>query len=389
MSSPLQQAIGDRIRAEGPIPFRDYMELALYHPRHGYYTAGDPPMGRRGDFITAPEISPLFGRVIGRQLTEMWEHLKRPDRFDIIEFGPGRGLLAKAVLEALTAGPLADRLVYHLVEISPTLRAHQRESLAGLPLTVYPDPAEAIPGSYGWSAAKALPCGLTGVVLSNEFLDALPVHRLIHKDGRPWELYVAKGTAHAGPFCWHYGPLSDPCLEDWIARHITGKGVTLEEGQLFEVNLAAADWMKAVDRLLTRGFVLTVDYGHPVEKLYSPERYEGTLVCYRRHRADADPLEDVGEKDMTAHLDFTSLQSVASELGWQNLGLISQMWFLAHWLRPEDLLTGPAMTVEDFRRHQALKKVLLPGGMGEIFKVLIQSKGLPPLPLTGLGATNR
>ncbi|MBM7865314.1 SAM-dependent methyltransferase [Heliobacterium gestii] len=389
MPLPLEQEIRTRIRATGPIPFRDYMEVALYHPQHGYYTAGDPPMGRGGDFITAPEISPFFGRVIGRQLTEMWEQMDRPDRFDIIEFGPGRGLLARAVLDALAASPLAGCLIYHLVEISSNLRAHQREALAGLPLAVYTDPSKATPGSYGWSAADTLPTGLTGVVFSNEFLDALPVHRLVIKDGRPWELYVAESEKRDRPFCWHYGPLSDPRLNDWIAGHIKGQGVPLEEGQVFEINLAAADWLQTIDHRLERAFVLTIDYGHPVERLYSPERQAGTLICYRRHQADADPLEDAGEKDMTAHVDFTSLQTIASALGWNNLGLTNQMWFLIHWLRPDDMRTGPSMTAEDFRRHQAMKKLLMPGGMGEIFKVLIQSKGLPPLPLTGLNGPSR
>ncbi|MBC9782982.1 SAM-dependent methyltransferase [Heliobacterium chlorum] len=382
--TPLQQEIFSTIEKEGAIPFRDFMYLALYHHQYGYYTSGEPPMGPAGDFITSPEISPFFGRLIARQLEEMWEKLERPAPFHIVEFGPGRGFLAHAILEALSSQPLKESLLYHLVEISPALRQQQRDRLSSLPYPIYEAPSRAMAGSYGWSTPEELPKGVCGCVLTNEFLDALPVHRLQWTEGRFVELYVTNSSDGDEPFQWQKGPLSDPRLLSWVDQHISGENIVLDEGQVVDVNMAATDWLSAVDGLLQQGFILTIDYGHQAPELYDNVRMDGTLMCYHQHRADPDPLSEAGEKDMTAHLDFSALQKVGTELGWHNLGLTNQMWFLSGLLRPDDFATTSEMTVQEFRQRQALKKLLMPGGMGEIFKVLIQSKGVYTDSLLGL-----
>ncbi|KAB2952557.1 SAM-dependent methyltransferase [Heliorestis acidaminivorans] len=378
----LQQHLKNIITTEGSMTFRDFMELTLYHPDYGYYTAERSPLGPEGDFITSPEVSPLFGQLLARQIEEMWRHLDCPTPFSIIELGPGRGLMAHSILTALASTDLSNHLIYHLIEVSPQRRLEQKALLSELSTySSYEDPAGMERGTYGWITAEQLPNKLQGLVLSNEFFDALPVHRLVYKDGKLQELYVA---LHDDNFAWQSGPISTTVVTDWADKHIWQRHITLEEGQIIEINPTMEDWVSFIDDHLQRGFVLTIDYGHPAEVLYHPSRFEGTLMTYYRHQANNDPFTHIGLKDLTTHIDFTALSTLGEERLWQTLGLTNQMWFLISLLDPEEIKPKATMTVADFRRQQQLKKLIQPLGMGETFRIMIQSKGLKALHLLGL-----
>jgi len=289
--------------------FARFMEVALYDPVEGYYVRrGDRPT-RSGDFLTAPETHALFGRTVARQVAECWERLGRPDRFVLREYGAGTGALAQAVIEGLRveAAEFAGSLVYQPVEVTAqaTATAAQAAVQAGLPA----DRIEPAEGS------------MVGVVLANEFLDALPVHRLRLDQGRLVELFVG----------WEDGRFVDvprPPSHSGLGRRLQAEAVSLSEGQEAEVRPAIDSWVRDVGRDLRRGHVLVIDYGHPASELYGRRRMQGTLLGYRGHQISDDAYAAVGEQDLTAHVDLTHLEDAASRAGLQHLGRTSQAEFL-------------------------------------------------------------
>ncbi|QGG49331.1 class I SAM-dependent methyltransferase [Heliorestis convoluta] len=371
----------------GPITFRDFMDITLYHRDFGYYTADRSPLGREGDFITSPEVSPLFGQLLARQIEEMWRLLRCPSPFSIVELGPGRGVMAHSILEALQSSELAEHLIYHLVEVSAQRKEEQQKRLSELiAYKSYDLPVSASKGSYGWSKPDQLPENIEGLFLSNEFFDALPVHRLVQRESGLQELYV---TSQKDTFAWQEGALSQESLASWVDQHISQRGIALEEGQIIEINPSIGDWLTWIDRHLHCGFLLTIDYGHPAEVLYHPSRREGTLMTYFQHQANSNPFEEVGLKDLTTHVDFTALHTLGQERGWRTVGLTNQMWFLISLLDPEEMKPRATMTVDDFRRQQQLKKLIQPWGMGETFRILIQTKAVTVQELLGLRQRGR
>jgi len=361
---PLRQALVERIEREGPITFRDFMEMALYHPQHGYYVHRQP-LGRQGDYLTSPEVGPLFAALVGRQLAEMWEVLGRPHPFQVVEMGPGRGSLARDLLAwARRARPhLFAALRYGLVERSAALRAAQEQALACAGLT-----------------AHHLPClppeGIEGCLLSNELVDSFPVHRVLVRQGELWEVYVAWDGQHLRE---ELGPPSTPALADYFHR----LGLWPGEGCYAEVNLEALDWMRRVGQALRRGFVLTFDYGYEAQELYAPWRRQGTLLCFYRHRPGSDPYLRLGWQDMTSHVDFTSLVAAGREVGLRPLGMASQAEFLTR-LGIQDALRGEGLDMEEaLARRRMATELLDPAGLGRI-RVLVQEKGVGPCRLRGL-----
>jgi SAM-dependent MidA family methyltransferase len=306
-------ALVERLRAEidasGPITFARFMELALYDPAEGYYVRRHDRATRSGDFLTAPETHPFFGRALAWQLDEQWERLGRPDPFVLREYGAGTGALAEAILEGLRTerSGLAGSLLYQPVESAAkaTAAIGGRVVQAGLP----PDrigPAEG---------------AMVGVVLANEFLDALTVHRVSLRQGRLVELFVG----------WQDGRFIDVPGQPshWrLGRRLHTEAVSLVEGQQAEIRPAIDDWMRGVARDLQRGYVLVLDYGHPASELYDRRRMHGTLLAYQGHTASDDPYGAVGEQDLTAHVDLTHLEEAASRFGLQHLGRTSQAEFL-------------------------------------------------------------
>ncbi|HWQ27831.1 MAG TPA: SAM-dependent methyltransferase [Dehalococcoidia bacterium] len=365
----LREAILRRIDETGGLTFREFMELALYHPDHGYYRTREP-MGRRGDYVTSPETHPLFGALVGRQLREMWETMGRPARFDIVEYGPGTGLLARDLLHwAANAAPqFGEAVRYTLIETSDSLIERQRRTLAGLGLHE---------GALSW--ADAAPDVIEGCVLSNEFLDALPVHRVTVLDGRLYEVYVVRKDSG---FAEALRPPSTPEIEAYFDR----LGLRPGEGCEAEVNLGAVAWMRDVARRLARGFVLTFDYGYPADELYAPWRKQGTLLCFYRHNASHDPYARIGRQDITASVDFTTLIRVGEEEGLTTLGFTTQARFLTALGIGEALERAlrqdPAELEEYYARRRAVTELLDPAGLGRI-RVLAQGRGVGSPRLTG------
>ncbi len=351
--------------------FARFMETALYDRDHGYYAAPTPSksrIGRDGDFCTSPEVHAAFARAVARQIIEMDSLLGHPDPFTLVEMGPGTGAFVRDLLSALHARhpSLAGRLETVLIERSPGMKAAQAESLAAL---------VDIPCLIRWDdSLDALgSTSITGAFFSNELVDAFPVHRLVVERGEIKEVYVVERDQR---LCEQLGPPSSELLPDYLAAI----GVTLAEGQMAEINLEAQRWMRDVARVLKRGFVLTVDYGHAARDLYSPARKNGTLMCYAGHRASEEPYENIGLQDMTAHVDFTSLALAGEQAGLEMTGFTNQLSFLTG-LGIEDELHTLDPESPECRHVIAL---LHPFGMGRTFKVLIQHKGLRRPELAGL-----
>ena len=359
------------------------MELALYHPEFGYYTrTADPQerigqnrigqnrIGWSGDYYTSFDAHPLLARALAKQISQVDEQLGRPDPFTLIEMGPGKGLLARDFLTACdTHHPsLAARLRYILIERSPAMVAAQRQSLS---------PWLGTPRVAWLNGLADLGDGaVTGALLSNELVDAFPVHRVRIEQGKPKELYVGEA---GGRFVEQTGPLSTPLLADYLAR-LAALDITLPEGATIELNLAALQWMRDVARVLGRGVAVTIDYGHTTQDLYGPHRMRGTLLCYSRHQASEDPCVRVGLQDLTAHVDFTTLAACGEEAGLQVTGFTNQTSFLMG-LGAEQMLAGLDPQSPEMR---AAIQLFRPDGMGRTFKLLVQHKGMPEPRLDGL-----
>lgn len=349
----------------GGIPFREFMELALYHPTLGYYNVPREKIGRSGDYLTSPEMSPLFGAMVGRQLRELWERMGEPARFDVVEAGPGTGVLARDILAwaTRTAPEFEAALKYTLVETSPALGERQLATLV----------AEGLKAQL----RDELPSRVTGCILSNELLDAMPVHRVAVENGGLREVYVSTDGERFSE------ELRDPHLD--IVAYFEALGLLPGEGCRAEVNLAAPEWMTDAARALERGYVLTFDYGYEASELYAPWRTAGTLLGFYRHNPSHDPYARIGRQDITAHVDFTTIRRAGEGAGLTTLRLTTQSAFLAALGLGEALAasTGSQQDMEEyFARRRAVTELLDPGGLGRI-KVLVQAKGAGG-PLMGL-----
>jgi SAM-dependent MidA family methyltransferase len=363
--------IRDRLEREGRMTFRDFMEMALYHPQHGYYRSPREKMGRAGDYLTSPEVHPLFGHMVGRQLAEMWEAMGSPARFDVLEMGAGNGLLARDILRWAQRlnPPFFDALAYRIAETSPALVERQRYTLEALNL---PE------GKATWEQCPS-PGRTNGCVLSNELVDSFPVHRVAVEGGELREVYVVQLE---DGFEEDLGPPST----DELAAYFQRLGLLPGEGCRAEVNLAALDWMRQVAVAVAQGFVLTFDYGHEAAELYAPWRREGTLLCFYRHNPSSDPYARIGRQDMTAHVDFTSLVAEGRRHGLEPLGLTTQTRFLAALGIGEALsrLPGAELPLEEYyARRRAVTELLDVAGLGRI-RVLVQTKGVSGCRLSGL-----
>ena len=367
----LKEVIVARIQEEGAITFREFMALALYHPQLGYYCSPREKMGRGGDYLTSPEVSPIFGALVGRQLREMWDALGRPPAFPVTEAGAGTGVLCRDLLRwaRRTAPEFFQVLAYTIVEVSPALAERQRATL-GL--------EQALAQRVRW--AEGLPPDMEGCILSNELLDSMPVHRVAVQNGQLREVFVAW---HDSQFVEELRPPSVPQIEGYFRRLDLLPG----EGCRAEVNLDALSWMREAAAALRRGFVLTFDYGYEASELFAPWREEGTLLCFYRHNPSSDPYARLGRQDMSSHVDFSSLQGAAEEASLSTLGMVSQAQFLAN-LGIVDALSPPnegdPSLEEYYARRRAVMELLDPTGLGRI-RVLVQGKGVAESPLTGLG----
>ncbi|MBI3068890.1 MAG: SAM-dependent methyltransferase [Betaproteobacteria bacterium] len=342
------------------------MELALYAPGLGYYSAGAHKLGAAGDFVTAPELSPLFGRTLARQVAEWIRH----GLTDILELGAGSGALAAqllAELEALGASPRS----YSILEVSADLRRRAQELLA-----------QRVPRRAGIARwLERLPESFSGLVLGNEVLDALPAHVVATRAGGIDELGVAVGAAGV-PFAWVPGA---PDAEVAAAAATLG----LPAGYTTEINLAARALVRTVGGLLERGVILFIDYGFPAREYYHWQRCQGTLMCHYRHHAHADPFCLVGLQDITAHVDFTAVARAAEAAGLAVLGYATQAQFLVNCGITDILSQTPADNVRAYAPLAAqAQKLLSPSEMGELFKVIALGKNVAE-PLLGFRSGDR
>jgi SAM-dependent MidA family methyltransferase len=345
------------IRAEiaaagGWISFARYMELALYAPGLGYYSAGARKFGSGGDFVTAPELTPLFGHALARQAAEVL----RSTGGDILELGPGSGRLALDLLTALRA---LDSLPehYYMLEVSADLRARQAELFRRQAPDLLP--------RLGW--LDNLPQGHTGLILGNEVLDALPVHRIHWRADGPVEQGVA--VDGAGGLHWQDHPLPPGPLLD------AARSIDVPPGYVSEIGLAAMGLVASLAGCLTQGVLLLLDYGFPRHEYYHPQRGGGTLMCHRRHRAHADPFDLPGLTDLTAHVDFTAVAEAGHAAGLALLGYADQARFLVNCGLLDLLVTLEPREADYYRASAAVQKLLQPSEMGELFKVIALGRG--------------
>jgi SAM-dependent MidA family methyltransferase len=365
----LSAVLAARIRAGGPIPFAEFMRECLYHPEYGYYSR--LATRRRGDYFTSVDVHAIFGRLIVRQLAEMWELLGSPQPFLAVESGAGVGRLAANILDfaARELPAFYTATKYVAVEHSDGRRA---EHAAALAMHV----------SRGRvSSCAKIPAEIpNGCIFSNELLDALPTHRVVIEDGQLREVYV---WFEGGRFIEVLRDISTPAIEKYFRE----QGIALPEGQQAEACLDACRWIENAGGAIGRGFVMTIDYGHEARALYDERHNRGTLLAYRDHQVTENVLDAPGAQDLTSHVNFTALQVWGCCAGLKRTGLVTQSQFLVALGRANEFadLSEPGQSeVEKLRARLLLKNLIHPEGLGEKFQVLIQHKGIENPRLTGL-----
>lgn len=373
----LKQIIVEAIRQapDERITFARFMEMVLYQPDEGYYTHRSGLIGARGDFYTAPHLTPVFGTLVSRQIAEFWERLGRPVNFEVVEVGAGQGLLASDILSGLRLydDALWKGLRYTIIEISESLQLAQKRRLEAVP-----DGAELIAKTRWLDFATLETNSVVGCFVSNELLDAFPVHLVTVQNGQLQEIYVGYDEA-SQEFIEQIGPLSTPQLLEYFDQ--LGIAITsYEEGYRTEVNLGMLEWVSNVARTLQQGFVLTIDYGYEANQRYHPRRSSGTLQCYTTHTVHANPYTNIGRQDMTAHVDFTTLIQEGEKKGLTSPGLTRQSLFLAglgigDYLA--NLTTANLTSRQKLAEYEALQRLINPTSLGN-FGVLIQLKNTPP-----------
>lgn len=352
----------ERIRVEGPITFCDWMTTALYDEREGYYCRPNAnPWGREGDYRTSPERSALFAMTFARYFAGLHKRLGRPAEWTIVEAGAGDGSFGGGVLKTLRDffPDVFHATRYILDEINSEARA-----AVGDRLKLFADRIE----FRSLSETKLNP----GIVFSNELFDAFPVHRVIVSNGELREFYVDVGP-HDN-FVWKLGRPSS----ERIVKYFEENEIQLVEGQVGEVNLAIEGWLRQVSRSLTRGYLVTVDYGLDADALYSPtERIEGTLRGFKRHRHVDDVLTYPGEQDLTTTVNWTFVKHLGAKLGLRTVDFERQDKFLLSAGLLTQLQSESERAADDAERLRlstAAREMILPGGMATSFQVLVQEK---------------
>lgn len=359
----LSEILKEKIKKEGPVSFRDFMDTALYYPSIGYYNSTTNKIGRNGDFYTSPVLSSLFGEMIGKQIEEMWLLLdKKP--FTIVEYGAGTGALCFDILNYLkNNGALFQKLNYCIIEKSESMKVMQKKLL---------------PEKVKWYDSIPEIGKINGCVLSNEVLDNFPVHRVVMKE-ELMEIFIDYEN--------NFIEVLNPANEE-IKKYLNEQNIHLPKDYCTEINLQALDWIKEIADNLDRGFVLTIDYGFPANELYNEKRNSGTLICYKGQEINSSFYSDIGKQDITAHVNFTALNIWGEKAGLQCLGFTTQ----ANFLRSLGLM-NLLRKLETENKDQNMSDILfqinqLLMSMGNKFKVLIQQKGVKSKMLSGLQFAN-
>ena len=361
--TPLGKLIRKEIEERGPIPFRRFMELALYHPELGYYATGKNRVGREGDFITNVSVGSLFGRLLAHDFVRAWEGMGRPDPFDLVEIGANHGQLFADVANAIAQidPELFSITRFKIIEPFPKLREIQKNHLLKQRTTIHEPRMD-------WHAnLQELPdASISGVIWSNELFDALPIHR-VKKFPHGWaEVYVTHGPEEG--FDWSIGkttydsadaPAGFPAWSD------------LPDGYTTELWPHAGFWAGELARVLARGRIVTIDYGFPASELYASHRKEGTLQAYHQHKSVSNILKRAGDQDITAHVNFTALIQAGKSAGLSEKSFTTQERFLMETLKtmpPDDLARWSASEKKQFNT------LVHPDMLGHMFKVLVQEK---------------
>jgi SAM-dependent MidA family methyltransferase len=358
------EAVAAHIRQQiqlrgGWISFADYMQMTLYTPHLGYYSGDANKFGHTGDFVTAPEISPLFSQALANQVSQVLGDCGG----DVLELGAGTGKLAIGIMQRLSElGQLPDR--YLILDVSANLRERQRQNLQhALPEELF--------SRIHW--LETLPDSFTGVVVGNEVLDAIPTH-IVHWQHGQW---LERGVTDEQTFAWHDRPLQDVSLVESIDSS------QLPDGYVTEISPAGQGLIASLAAMLQQGLILLLDYGFPAREYYHPQRSQGTVMCHFQHYAHDNPLIYPGLQDITAHVNFTAMAETALAQGLNCVGYTSQAQFL---MNCGILQMLEAISPEDSARYlpmvAAVQKLLSPAEMGELLKVLALSKGLDQ-PLLG------
>ena len=350
-----EQAIRDRIRRQGKITFAEFMRLALYHPIGGYYTSA-APFGAAGDYYTSPAAHPAFGALLCVQFRHMWRLIGKPQHFTVVEMGAGNGILA-----------------HDVAAYAPRLSPEFARCLRYICIDRYAPVSAAAHPSFDSLRAHGVPLrNVIGCLLSNELVDAFPVHRFRIVDGAPLEIYVALDAD--GAFTETLDAPSTPC----IAERINALGFPLPDGFSGEVRLNTRSWIGEVAQALAKGFVITIDYGYEAAELYSHRRSGGTLQTYYRHTEGGSPYQRIGRQDISAHVDFTQLQSDGRAAGLNAIAYTTQADLLQALGIDKMLRQVRAMPLNQIDRSanlMAMRQLIKPSGLGG-FKALIQAKGV-------------
>jgi SAM-dependent MidA family methyltransferase len=353
----LTEIIKNKIKTEGPISFRDFMEMSLYYPNEGYYTSVLDKIGISGDYYTSPVISSVFGEMIGKQIEEMWKRMGE-EEFTIVEFGAGTGVLCRDILKQLSTNKeLYGKINYCIIEKSASLKQKQKELLKE---------------KVSWHECIHELSGITGCILSNEVVDNFAVHRVIMKD-ELMEVFVDCEN--------DFTELLRPAGEE-LNSYLAANNIVLTPGHQAEINLQALDWISTIASSLKKGFVLTIDYGYRSSELYSAARNKGTLTCYHKHVPNNSPYQNIGKQDITAHVNFSALNEYGTRNGLTHAGYTDQSLFLrclglVNYLRRVE-------EQEKGNKQKLIEIHTLLNTMGSKFKVLMQQKGIDTPLLSGM-----
>jgi SAM-dependent MidA family methyltransferase len=375
------------------ITFAEFMDMALYHPEFGYYSTKAVNLGKQGDFFTSIHLGADFGELLAVQFAQMWEILGQPVSFSLVEMGAGQGLLALDILKYIQQQypDFFSALDYVIVEKSPVLRQEQQQRLQEF--------------CVRWFNLEEIASqSITGCFFSNELVDAMPVHQFVLEQGKLWEIYVTtpenltpqlttplsacgeglgvrsyQGVAQGTNL--EFVEIADTSSTPKLLEYFDLVGVNISDfpdNYRSEVNLAALDWLSMVADRLQRGYLLTIDYGYPANRYYNPRRSQGTLQCYYHHQRHNDPYINIGQQDITAHVDFTALERWGERCGLDKVGFTEQALFLMA-LGLGERIAALSYTQQPIsqllRRRDVLHQLLDPLGLGG-FGVLVQRKGL-------------
>ncbi|SHG78278.1 SAM-dependent methyltransferase, MidA family [Flavobacterium fluvii] len=361
----LSNIIIGRIKKEGPILFRDFMEMALYYPELGYYNSQQDKIGANGDFYTSANVSGTFGAMIGRQIEEMWQILEKKP-FKIVEYGAGTGLLCHDILDYLKNNTLLYKnLNYCIIEKSVHMQELQKKLLIE---------------KVCWYSAIQEIYEIEGCILSNELIDNFSVHQVIMED-QLMEVFVDYQDG--------FVEVLKPAKEELI-DYFDNLNIHLPKGFRTEVNLEALSWMKEVAQYLRKGYAITIDYGYMSSELYKNNRSCGTLLCYHKHQTNDNPYQFIGEQDITTHTNFSALIHWGSQFGLDCCGIVDQASFLLGLgikEYQEAALKNNQGNLEIAMQESIINYRLLVD-MGMKLKVMIQQKGMPKHPLLGLKFMN-